>query len=185
MISLSDTFPSDLAPVRLGVDDLPALLTFERLANDDAWTEALLRAALTDSDYEVWGIRSADGAGLRATAVLAHLPFDAELQSICVLPGERRHGLARGLLAWISQCATARGAERLLLELRESNLGARRLYEQAGFVVDGQRQGYYRREDGRGEDAVLMSRALIGVELSQGRTPPGGGVRQRDSNRGS
>ncbi|MGM8932685.1 GNAT family N-acetyltransferase [Salinicola halophyticus] len=167
MISLTDTFPPDLAPVRLSMDDLPALLAFERLANDDAWSEALLRAALTDSDYEVWGMWSAEGAELRATAVLAHLPFDAELQSICVLPAERRHGLARGLLAWMSECAMAGGAERLLLELRESNLAARRLYEQAGFVIDGQRQGYYRREDGRGEDALLMSR-----ELSQGRASP-------------
>ncbi|WP_245392616.1 GNAT family N-acetyltransferase [Salinicola halimionae] len=160
MTSLTDAFPYDLAPARLGVVDLPALMTFERLANDDAWSEPLLQAALIDRNYDVWGVWSTDGARLRATAVLAHLPFDAELQSICVLPDERRHGLARGLLAWILRGASARGAERLLLELRESNLAARRLYEQAGFVIDGQRQGYYRREDGRGEDALLMSREL-------------------------
>jgi len=166
--SLTDAFPSDLVPVRLGVVDLPALMTFERLSNDDAWSEALLHAALIDRSYEVWGIWSADGVRLLATAVLAYLPFDAELQSICVLPAERRHGLARGLLAWISLCATARGSQRLLLELRESNLAARRLYEQVGFVIDGQRQGYYRCDNGRGEDALLMSR-----ELSQDWTPPG------------
>ncbi|WP_083941369.1 GNAT family N-acetyltransferase [Salinicola socius] len=146
--------------VLLGVHDLPALMAFERRANDDAWSEALLSAALIDDGYEVWGLWSGGGAELRAAAVLAYLPFDAELQSICVLPEERRHGLARELLGWIMRRAGERGAERLLLELRASNVAARRLYEGAGFGIDGQRRGYYRQDDGSNEDALLMSRAL-------------------------
>lgn len=148
-------------PVRLGAEDLPALVTFEGRANDDAWSEALLEAALRDENYAVWGVRSANDSALWAVAILAYLPFDAELQSICVLPDARRQGLAREMLGWVMRCARARGAERLLLELRESNLAARRLYERAGFRIDGQRRGYYRRDDGRGEDALLMSRDLV------------------------
>ena len=41
------------------------------------------------------------------------------------------------------------------LEVRESNLSARRLYERLGFYTDGLRKGYYTDPD---EDAVLMSR---------------------------
>lgn len=151
----------DKAPTRLDMEALPALMAFERLANDDAWSEALLSAALADDDYDVWGVWAVEEDRLLAAAVLAYLPFDAELQSICVLPSERRHGLASGLLAWVAQRAGERGAERLLLELRESNLAARGLYERAGFGVDGQRPGYYRRDDGRGEDALLMSLDLV------------------------
>lgn len=153
--------PVHRTPTTLGADALPALMAFERLANDDAWSEALLSAALADDDYDVWGVWSTQGGRLLAAAVLAYLPFDAELQSICVLPSERRHGLALGLLNWVTQCASERGAERLLLELRESNQAARGLYERAGFRIDGQRAGYYRRDDGRGEDALLMSLDLV------------------------
>jgi len=155
------TLPINTIPARLGIHDLPALMAFERQANDDAWSEALLSAALIDDGYDVWGVWSVGGVELRAAAVLAYLPFDAELQSICVLPRERRHGLARELLGWIIRHVTERGAERLLLELRASNVAARKLYESAGFGIDGQRSGYYRQDDGSSEDALLMSRELV------------------------
>ncbi|WP_251976988.1 GNAT family N-acetyltransferase [Salinicola avicenniae] len=146
-------------PVRLGPEHLPALLAFEQAANDDAWSVPLLRAALADADYDVWALWETDKA-LCAVAIVAHLPFDAELQSICVLPSVRRRGVAARLLAWVLDQAERRGAERLLLELRESNTAARRLYERQGFTFDGQRRGYYRRADGGSEDAILMSRCL-------------------------
>ena len=53
-------------------------------------------------------------------------------------------------------------ASSLYLEVRESNIPARRLYEQNGFVVVGRRRGYYRHLSGR-EDAVLMRRELPGA----------------------
>ncbi|KAA0019830.1 GNAT family N-acetyltransferase [Salinicola corii] len=156
----SEAYHGRISLVRLGADDLPALVAFERQANDDAWSEALLEAALRGEGYAVWGARSAEDSALWAVAILAYLPFDAELQSICVLPDARRQGLAREMLGWIMRCARTQGAEHLLLELRASNVAARKLYESVGFEVDGQRRGYYRREDGRSEDALLMSRAL-------------------------
>lgn len=158
---MSTTCPAfDPPPRRLDSRDLSRLIAFEAMANDDAWSEALLSAALTDDTHEIWGVSAEEGSALRAVAVIAYLPFDAELQSISVLPESRRQGLARGLLAWLSDHARRRGAEKLLLEVRESNLAARRLYARAGFAVDGQRRGYYRRPDGSSEDAVLMSLAL-------------------------
>jgi ribosomal-protein-alanine N-acetyltransferase len=40
--------------------------------------------------------------------------------------------------------AEADGAQKIVLEVRESNLPARALYEKAGFVESGSRSGYYR-----------------------------------------
>ena len=40
--------------------------------------------------------------------------------------------------------ASARGIHRIMLEVRESNLAARRLYEKLGFSCDGERSAYYR-----------------------------------------
>lgn len=153
--------PREVSPARLDASHLQALMALEHRANDDAWSEVLLSAALSDTRIEVWGLWAAEVEKLHAAAVVAYLPFDAELQSLCVAPEQRRRGLARGLLEWIAQRALSHGAERLLLELRESNLAARGLYEGAGFEVDGERCGYYRREDGSSEAAVLMSRSLV------------------------
>jgi ribosomal-protein-alanine N-acetyltransferase len=46
----------------------------------------------------------------------------------------------------------ARGGREILLEVRDSNVAARRLYEGAGFQENGRRPAYYRNPD---EDAVL------------------------------
>ena len=59
-----------------------------------------------------------------------------------------------------------RGEERLLLEVRASNLPARTLYESIGFVCDGIRKRYYRDP---AEDAVLMSLTLNESESIKGK----------------
>jgi len=50
-----------------------------------------------------------------------------------------------------------RGGREVFLEVRVSNLAARRLYEAAGFRVVGVRPRYYRRPV---EDALVLRRAL-------------------------
>ncbi|WP_110686184.1 ribosomal protein S18-alanine N-acetyltransferase [Salinicola aestuarinus] len=152
-----DTPPlPDNAHVRqLDVTDLDAVMAFEARANPDAWSAALFERALIDRDQCVWGLYL-DGT-LCATAFIAWLPYDAELQSISVSPIHRRQGLAAALLARLKGCAVARGCEKVLLEVRASNHAAQALYQRCGFAVDGRRRGYYRCEDGRGEDAILMS----------------------------
>ncbi|WP_106419405.1 GNAT family N-acetyltransferase [Salinicola tamaricis] len=87
------------SPRLLSADDLASWARFEMLANDDAWSTTLLGSALSDDSLEVWGVFEA--AELRAVAVVAYLPFDAELQSISVHPHARRRGLAVALLTWL------------------------------------------------------------------------------------
>jgi ribosomal-protein-alanine N-acetyltransferase len=48
--------------------------------------------------------------------------------------------------------ARERGADTVFLEVRESNLAARRLYEKATFVEKGRRQLYYQEPE---EDAIV------------------------------
>jgi ribosomal-protein-alanine N-acetyltransferase len=55
----------------------------------------------------------------------------------------------------------ATGASCCLLEVRQSNMAARTLYERSGFRLDGIRKNYYPASTGR-EDALLMSRKLEG-----------------------
>jgi ribosomal protein S18 acetylase RimI-like enzyme len=53
--------------------------------------------------------------------------------------------------------ARSRGAEEIFLEVRESNLAARRLYETSGFSESGRRQSYYQQPQ---EDAIVYHLGL-------------------------
>jgi ribosomal-protein-alanine N-acetyltransferase len=63
------------------------------------------------------------------------------------------------LLEYLFATAKAAGAERMLLEVRPSNVSGRGLYRRFGFAEIGRRRGYYPAHDGR-EDAIVMERAL-------------------------
>ena len=63
-----------------------------------------------------------------------------------------RRGIAHELLRALIQRAENEAASSILLEVRESNLPARRLYEKNGFREVGRRRVYYRDPV---EDAVL------------------------------
>ena len=52
---------------------------------------------------------------------------------MATLPGARRRGLGRALLAALAAWGVARGATRAYLMVEEGNAPARSLYEQAGF----------------------------------------------------
>ncbi|AMD02066.1 MULTISPECIES: GNAT family N-acetyltransferase [Halomonas] len=125
---------------RLGVADLERLVALER-TRPRPWGRDQLETLLTDEAVCVLGVE-AEGQ-LAGHAVVARLPFEAELQAMLVAPPMRRRGLAASLLTAVIDQALRWESERLLLEVRESNAGAIALYRQAGFDEDGRRRGYY------------------------------------------
>ncbi|MDP5071516.1 MAG: GNAT family N-acetyltransferase [Congregibacter sp.] len=86
---------------------------------------------------------------------------EATLLNLVVVPAQRSGGVASGLLAALCERLSAAGVARVLLEVREGNLKAQRLYLAAGFKRDGQRKNYYAGQKGAAaETAVLMSLQL-------------------------
>jgi [ribosomal protein S18]-alanine N-acetyltransferase len=77
---------------------------------------------------------------------------DWELENIAVLPGFRCQGIGSALLSALLEEARIRRAERILLEVRVSNLSAIRLYTQADFQRLARRSGYYQNPP---EDALI------------------------------
>ena len=151
--------PTEGALRPLRGENLPALSALEQAGQGDPWTPGQLEAALVDPDTLVLGIER--GERLVGHAVVARLPFDAELQAIMVAGDCRRQGLAGRLLGAVIETARSWRVERLLLEVRAGNAPAIALYRGAGFVDDGRRRGYYPPLAGRGrEDALLMSLPL-------------------------
>ncbi|MGB0212983.1 GNAT family N-acetyltransferase, partial [Algiphilus sp.] len=95
-----------------------------------------------------------------AFAVSSLAMDDAHLLNLAVAPTARRGGLARRLLDHVLAQARAAEAQRVLLEVRESNGAAVGLYADAGFRLLARRRGYYPAAGGRREDALVMVCAL-------------------------
>lgn len=73
-----------------------------------------------------------------------------------VMAGYRRQGLGRRLIRASLDRARAQGMSRIKLTVRVDNLSARKLYERAGFAVEGTRRRALR-IDGRDYDAYCMA----------------------------
>jgi ribosomal-protein-alanine N-acetyltransferase len=84
---------------------------------------------------------------------------ECQIFNIAVAPMWQRQGLGKLLLAAVLQEAAQKGMRRAVLEVRESNQGARQLYQQAGFVSSGRRPHYYSPlpGDAEREAAILYS----------------------------
>lgn len=110
------------------------------------------------------GFRAAPGAVFvhegRAFALGRIIVGEAELLTIAVDPEAQRRGLGRTCLRRFIDTCRIRGASRILLEVAETNIGARALYRSQGFTEDGRRRGYYRSSGRDPIDAILMSMPL-------------------------
>ena len=84
----------------------------------------------------------------------------AEILNIAVHIDFRRKGVASALLAGALDAFRRSAIAHVFLELRESNLPARKLYERHGFLRTGRRKSYYTNPT---EDALCMLRKLTEV----------------------
>jgi ribosomal-protein-alanine acetyltransferase len=84
---------------------------------------------------------------------------EAEILNLAVESTHRRRGIGRQLMHAALDEIAARGATRVFLEVRESNLSAQLFYRQFGFSQDGRRRNYY---SDPAEDAMLLSRPVRG-----------------------
>ena len=110
---------------------------------------------------KIWVVRPTEGAEPVGFALAWHAADEVHLLDLAVDPAARRRGVGRELVRAVLSYATETRARLVLLEVRESNEGARALYRSLGFSENGVRRGYY---SDNGEDAIEMC-----VELSEKR----------------
>jgi ribosomal protein S18 acetylase RimI-like enzyme len=134
-----DAAPADLEPLvemmRLLREDDPAGVAF-----DEPAARAALPAVLAGrAPASIWII--VDDAGNRVGYVAMTTFYSLELggavaviDELFVARPHRRKGFAGAAIRHIEAVARARRARALLLEVAESNVGARSLYARAGFV---------------------------------------------------
>ncbi|WP_286236793.1 ribosomal protein S18-alanine N-acetyltransferase [Neptuniibacter halophilus] len=143
----------------LRAEDLPALSALEQQCFTSAWSESQLMQRVLSEKGLALGLFT---PALSAFALFSTLLDEAELLQVAVLPESQGQGLGRNLLDASLGMLSNRQVERVLLEVRASNLPAIALYHRLGFAEDGRRKGYYPPAGSQGtrEDALLMSLSL-------------------------
>lgn len=82
---------------------------------------------------------------------------EAEILTLCVAQGARRHGAGKALVeAFLRQAQAAA----FFLDVAQDNAPAHRLYESCGFTQVSRRNAYYKRETGEAVDALIYKRVL-------------------------
>lgn len=150
--------------------DVVQVATIETACFADPWTEEAFHSSLAmshfrflvlegEGDGEGEGNPAATGAPPLVGYVLAMvLGVEGEIADIAVSPAARGRGLGGLLLDRMMDDLADEGVRTVYLEVRESNLAARRLYESRGFGALGRRRGYYRHPP---EDALVLRRDLV------------------------
>lgn len=85
---------------------------------------------------------------------------EAELILIATDPANRRQGLARRCIQAFENEARMRRATIAFLEVAQSNIGARALYDAAGWEEVGQRPKYYSSAAGIAQNALILRKFL-------------------------
>lgn len=136
-------------------DDAASLAPLERRCFSDPWSESSFEELLQLS-YIV-ALVAEEGDRIEAYLIARVIAGEAEILNLAVAPEIRRGGLGGRLLDRGLERLRKKGAERVWLEVRESNTAARELYLRRGFVDAGRRAKYYRAPI---EDALVLQLPL-------------------------
>ena len=137
-----------------------ALTDIERISFPDPWgAESLLRTLGGGNTLTLVALEDKGGIQEPVGYVCALLAgVEAEILKLAVLPAAREQGVGFKLVTgMIGQVGKIGEAQKMFIEVRESNRAARILYEKCRFRYMGRRSSYY---DNPREDAVLMSLKL-------------------------
>ena len=131
--------------------DMPAIGELEKacLPAGDVWSEALLSNMFTGSYDKIFVLE--DESTVIGYINTRDIGGDVDLMSICVAPEYQ----GRGCGAMLMERILAEPYDRIILEVRESNVKAIGLYEKFGFEKYARRREYY---SNPAEDAIIMIR---------------------------
>lgn len=155
--------------IRIGVcgeGDLCEMAAIESDSFPSPWSENLFRCELKNPIARVLVARleTSPDRPLAGYIVYWRVADEMHLHNIAVGKSYRRKRVAFRLLREAILASRSEGALSATLEVRRSNVAARKLYENFGFFLKGVRPGYY---SDTGEDALIFW-----AELDQ--TLPGG-----------
>ncbi len=134
------------------VSDIPEIIEIENSSFTVPWPDFLFKAHLNNPGFVVY-----EQDKILAYAIVASSEDKrkAHLQSIAVHKEYLRQGIASKLLEWCIDLAKLYGFNKMMLEVRESNVTAQLFYSSNGFLVEEKIDDYY-----IDENAIVMSREI-------------------------
>ena len=139
---------------RLEPLDLDRVEEIEAASYPTPWSRSMFAAELRKPSSVAIGAYL-EGGDLVGYAFVSRYVDAWHVMNVAVAPEFRRRGVAATLLERVFEVTAVDPRRGYTLEVRVSNTGAIRLYEQLGFEHRGIRRGYY--TDNR-EDALIMWR---------------------------
>jgi ribosomal-protein-alanine N-acetyltransferase len=135
------------------VDDLPAVQAIERASFAVPWPDDAYRNEIRTNRLASYVVARLGDAVVGFAGIWV-LVDEAHVTTFAVDPHYRRRGVGERLLLALLDLSVRRLAREATLEVRLSNLPARKLYEKYGFRPVGIRPRYY---SDNGEDALIMT----------------------------
>ncbi|MGE4282144.1 MAG: ribosomal protein S18-alanine N-acetyltransferase [Clostridia bacterium] len=136
--------------------DIDSVMEIEHLSFSIPWTRYSFEQEITNNKHALYVIAKYDEM-IVGYGGMWKVFEEGHITNIAVHPEFRRMQVASSILEALVVVARAKEIESLMLEVRESNTAAQRLYEKYGFQVVGKRKGYYADNH---EDALLMTLSI-------------------------
>ena len=140
---------------RLQLKDLAEIERIERESYATPWSRSMFAGELSKASSVCLGALDGDEEALVGYLIVSRYVDAWHVMNIAVDPARRRAGVAIAMLERLFELTVGDGRRGYTLEVRVSNAGAIKLYEEVGFRARGVRRGYY--TDNR-EDALIMWR---------------------------
>lgn len=114
------------------------------------WSKNAFINEILDNGFASYYVALADGEVVGYAGIWT-IVDEAHITTLAVSAGWQSRGVGSMLLEHLMARARAKGASRMTLEVRVSNVSAQKLYKKYGFVPCGLRPNYY-----SDEDALIM-----------------------------
>jgi [ribosomal protein S18]-alanine N-acetyltransferase len=142
----------------MALADLGAVHAIEHASFTTPWPDDAYRSEIETNRLATYLVATI-GDAVVGFAGIWLMVDEAHITTFAVDPGWRRRGIGERLLLTLLDASVERGAREATLEVRLSNVAARRLYEKYGFRPVGLRPRYY---SDNGEDALIMTTEPLG-----------------------
>lgn len=142
----------------MGLPDLDAVREIERRSFSTPWPAHAYPAEIETNRLAHYRVARLDGRIVAFAGIWLMLD-EAHVTTFAVHPDFRRRSIGERLLLAMLDVAIANGAREATLEVRLSNMAARKLYEKYGFRPVGLRPRYYSDDN---EDALIMTTEPLG-----------------------